>query len=498
MRLISFIRKELNVEISIKELFTYPTIEGLATRLGSGVSEVTMPPLEAHARPENIPLSFSQERLWFIDQLEGSVQYHIPAVLRLKGKLDVSALDHAFKTVLDRHEVLRSVIYQVEGNPFIRVKEDNDLAISVIDDFSNKEHRSNNELRQYISDLVNEPFDLSRDNMLRASLIRLADDEHILVVTMHHIASDGWSISILVREVVELYESFIQRQAPALIPLSIQYPDYAIWQKNYLQGDVLDRKLDYWKQKLSGVSAIQLPTDRARPAVRSNQGAMHGFAIDKNLVDRLQQLSQQNGVTLFMTLLGAFNVLLHRYSDQEDICVGTPIAGRQHEQLENLIGFFINTLALRTAVNRDGSFLELLGEVRRTTLEAYEHQEVPFEKIVEAVVRERDMSRTPVFQVMFVLQNTPPVPALKLGEVQLTPVENPHITTQFDLSFIITETSNGLQGSVNYSTDLYERIPLSEWCRILSSCSHADHHPTATGRWIVANAVRRRREAITV
>jgi len=458
MRLISQIRKELEVELSIKELFAYPTIEQLATRLRSGTSQMIMPPVVARARPENIPLSFSQERLWFIDQLEGSVQYHVPAVLRLKGDLDVSALTQAFRTIFDRHEVLRSVIYQVEGRPFIRVKAQNDLEISIVDNFQGGQ--DSNELRQFISRLVNERFDLSRDNMLRVSLIRVSKEEQILVLTMHHIASDGWSISVLVKEVVELYESFVQRRPAALPQLQIQYSDYATWQKDFLQGDVLDRKLEYWKQKLSGVSPIQLPTDRGRPAVRSNRGAMLRFAIDRELTDQLHKFSQENSVTVFMTLLSAFNVLMHRYSNQEDICVGTPVAGRQHEQLENLIGFFINTLALRTEVTSNSSFQDLLKQVRKTTLEAYEHQEVPFEKIVEAVVTERDMSRTPLFQVMFVFQNTPSVPALKLGEVQLTAVEHSYTTTQFDLSFIITDTSNGLQGSVNYSTDLYDHATI--------------------------------------
>ncbi|HET9280297.1 MAG TPA: amino acid adenylation domain-containing protein, partial [Flavitalea sp.] len=458
IRVISAIRKRMDLELTIKDLFTYTTVAELATHLSKQSVGNSIPPLERHSRPDHIPLSFSQERLWFIDQLEGSVQYHLSTVLRLKGDLDVSALNNAFRTVFDRHEVLRSVIYQVDGKPFIRIKDHNDLEISMIDDFSGRE--ANKELRQYISRLVNKPFDLSRDNMLRASLIRVTDDEQILVVTMHHIASDGWSISILVKEVVELYESFVQRRTAELPPLEIQYSDYAIWQKDFLQGEVLDRKLEYWKQKLSGVAPLQLPTDYARPVVRSVNGATLRFTIDKELTDLLHKFSQENGVTVFMTLLSAFNVLMHRYSNQEDICVGTPVAGRQHEQLENLIGFFINTLALRSEVTGNSSFQDLVKQVRQTTLEAYEHQEVPFEKIVEAVVTERDMSRTPLFQVMFVFQNTPSVPALKLGEVQLTAVDHSYSTTQFDLSFIITEISNGLQGSVNYSTDLFDQATI--------------------------------------
>jgi hypothetical protein len=268
---------------------------------------------------------------------------------------------------------------------------------------------------------------------------------------MHHIASDGWSVSVLVKEVVELYAAYIENRAAGLAPLPIQYADYAVWQRSNLQGELLDKKVGYWKDKLRGVEPLQLHTDRPRPSVQSRKGAILGYSIDKELGEQLQAFAHQQSSTLFMTLLAAFNVLLHRYTDQEDICVGTPIAGRQHEELEGLIGFFINTLALRSEVRSGSSFKDLLGQIRQSTLEAYGNQEVPFEKVVDAVVKQRDMSRTPLFQVMFVWQNTPEVPELRLGEVQLLPQAFEQNTAKFDLTFTITQTASGLQGSDDVS-----------------------------------------------
>jgi len=412
--------------------------------------EITKAPRDSTYR---LPLSFSQERLWFIDRLEGSIQYHLPAVLRLTGNVNKAALEYAFRTIVNRHEVLRTVIREDDGKPWQFIKNKDELQLSIID--GSRYQENSLELKQNISSIVNEPFDLSRDDMLRITLINLHPEEHILVVTMHHIASDGWSTSILVKEFAELYRSYIEDREPSLESLPVQYADYAFWQKNYLKGELLEKKLAYWKRKLNGIAPLQLPTDHIRPPVQSRHGAMIGFSIQKDLSDQLLILSQQQGATLFMTLMASLNVMFQRYSGQEDICIGTPIAGRGHEQLEKLIGFFINTLVLRNEVETHISFTELLKQVKQTTLDAYEHQDVPFGKIVDAIVKERDMSRSPLFQVMLVFQNTPEIPELRLGEVQLSKEAHEHVTAQFDLSFIITETSTGLQGSVNYCTDLF-------------------------------------------
>ncbi|MEO7534403.1 MAG: amino acid adenylation domain-containing protein, partial [Ferruginibacter sp.] len=324
MRVISSVRRDMETEVAIKDLFIHPTIAALSTYLATSSKTLLLPPIAVQQRPEHIPLSFSQERLLFIDQLEGSTQYHIPAVLRLKGKLDTRALIHALQTVVQRHEVLRTTIKEQEGQGYQYVMDGSDWELNIIEDIEYAGDAAL--LKSYILQLIKLPFDLSKDHKLRASLVRLGEEEHVLVVTMHHIASDGWSLSIIVKELVELYSAHVENR-PAVLPnLTVQYADYAIWQRLYLQGEVLNKKLDYWKKKLEGTAPLQLPTDKPRPAVQSTKGAARGFRIDKELSAQLQQLGRQHGATMFMTLVAAFKVLMHRYSGQEDICVGTPIA----------------------------------------------------------------------------------------------------------------------------------------------------------------------------
>jgi amino acid adenylation domain-containing protein len=403
---------------------------------------------------KKVPLTFSQERLWFIDRMDGSKQYHLPAILRLKGKINKEALEYSLKNIVNRHEILRTVILEDGGAGYQLVKEKDFWKLQIID---GSQYTDNPErLRSYIRELLDVPFVLSEDYMLRAQLIKIDTDEHILVLTMHHIASDGWSTSIIVKELAEFYRSFEENREALLPPLRIQYSDFALWQKNHLNGDVLKKKLDYWKNKLSDVEPLQLSSDFPRPTVQSSRGAIKGFSLDKELSDSLQTLSKQHGVTLFMTLLAAFNVLLNKYSGQSDVCVGSPIAGRQQEELEDLIGFFVNTLAMRSEVKNEETFIQLLQQVRKTTLDAYENQEVPFEKIVDSVSKQRDMSRSPLFQVTFVLQNTPDVPELRLGELRLSNEEYTYNISKYDFTFFMFETSNGLQGDVEYCTDLYK------------------------------------------
>ena len=458
VRLVSQIRKAFAMELPISDVFDYPTVRQLAERLSGEPRGDLLPPVAAISpRPEHIPLSFSQERLWFIDRLEGSTQYHIPAVLRLKGNLSEKALTYALGMIITRHEVLRTVISEdEEGRGYQHIMSESGWSLTVEDQTSNK--RDKKSLEQHIQQLIKAPFDLSKDYMLRAHLIRLEDENHILAVTMHHVASDGWSKSVLVREMAELYAS-CQEGRPtnfAVLPaLEVQYADYSIWQRNYLQGAVLENKISYWKEKLEGVAALQLPADHNRPAIQRSRGTTLSFKINPELSSALMGLSQHQGATLYMTLLAAFKVLLYRYTGQEDICVGTPVAGRNQYELEGLIGFFVNTLALRSRVRWDISFIELLEEVKATTLEAYAHQEIPFEKVVDAVVKERDMSRNPLFQVLFTLQNTPDVPELKLDDLLLTAESREHTTSKFDISLFIRETNTGILGTIEYSTDLY-------------------------------------------
>ncbi|HVI43217.1 MAG TPA: amino acid adenylation domain-containing protein [Chitinophaga sp.] len=451
-RVVSAIRKMMEVELKVKDFFLYPTIARLARYLQQQHTGLLLPVIEAGERAARIPLSYSQERLWFIDQLTGSVQYHIPAALRLKGKMNRPALAHALQSIVNRHEVLRTVIREdEEGNAYQVVQDTNQWALHVIDDPSCNEAV----LPAYVKTLVHQPFNLSEDYMLRVHLIVLGEEEHVLVVTLHHIASDGWSTGIIIRELIEFYDAY-ETGRPANLPvLNVQYADYAIWQRKYLSGRLLETQLDYWKTRLSGVAVLQLPTDYPRPAIQSAAGASLVFKLDEELSGQLRALSLEHNCTLFMTLLAAFKVLLFRYSGQEDICVGSPIAGRTSQETESLIGFFINTMALRSHLDNTIDFTGLLQQVKETTLGAYEHQEVPFEKIVEVVAKERDMSRSPLFQVLFALQNTPGAPDLHLGDLQLVSEKMKQTTTQFDLSFSMEESKYGLTAKVEYCTDLF-------------------------------------------
>ncbi|MEO6231487.1 MAG: amino acid adenylation domain-containing protein [Ferruginibacter sp.] len=460
VRLVSAIRKAFVVEMPISDIFDFPTVALLSQQLSNNTDNTVLTTIQAITpRPERIPLSFSQERLWFIDHLEGSVQYHLPTVLRLKGLLNRDALSHTLQQIVNRHEVLRTVIMDEAGKPYQFVKDTDGWALTITDGaaYGNDQDA----LKKYIQQLIAVPFDLSKDYLLRANMVCIGTEEHVLLVTMHHIASDAWSTPVLVKEVVELYSAYLEGRPASLSPLGLQYADYAIWQRNYLQGEVLNKKLDYWKQKLEGITALEIPADFQRPAAGSIRGAAMNFRVEKGVADQLQDLSQQQGSTLFMTLLAAFKVLLSRYSGQQDISVGTSIANRTQQEMEDMVGFFVNTLTLRSKVEPDASFNELLQTVKTTTMEAYAHQDVPFEKVVETVVKERDNSRSPLFQVMLVLRNTAEAGELRLGELTLSGVQFELTTAKFDITFFVTETVNGLICSVQYSTDLYKEETIS-------------------------------------
>jgi amino acid adenylation domain-containing protein/non-ribosomal peptide synthase protein (TIGR01720 family) len=454
MRVVSAVRKELDTRIAIKDLFLYPAISSLAKYLQSLEGSTTQKEIGIQLRPEHIPLSFSQKRLWVIDRLEGSNQYHIPLILKLKGNLNKEGLFFALQTIVDRHEVLRTVFYDVDGKGFQSVKERVGWKVLTKDGAHFKNDPA--ALKVYLEDLVKLPFDLSNDYPVRASLIELDAQEFVLAITMHHIASDAWSNPIAIKELGELYASFITGRNAVLASLKLQYVDYAIWQWSYLQGKVLDEKTAYWKKKMSGVKPLQLTTDFKRPAIKTNNGSILSFDISKQLTDQLSQLSQQQGVSLFMTLLATFKVLLHRYSGDEDICVGTSVANRPQQELEGLIGFFVNTLALRTEVTESALFTELLAKVKTTTIEALDHQDLPFEKVVEVAGIDRDISRSPLFQVMLVLPNIPIASELIIGDVVLSPVEMAATTSKFDFTFHIYQSGYGLSIKVEYNTDLFK------------------------------------------
>ncbi|HEX8350793.1 MAG TPA: condensation domain-containing protein, partial [Hymenobacter sp.] len=446
IQLVSAIRQSLRVEVPIKTIFTYPTIAGLAGHLLPNESGVMLLPILPGNRTGKLPLSFAQERLWFIDQLQGSTHYHLPAVLRLVGELDVQALSQSFGRLVERHEVLRTVIRQVDGQAYQQILPA-DWRLDYRADTSPADEET---LKGLVQAIIEQPFDLSRDSVLRAVLMRLSDEEYLLVVVLHHIAGDGWSVSVLVKELLEVYEATLEKRPPVLPALPVQYGDYALWQRQYLQGEVLAKELSYWKKQLAGLESLELPTDFARPPVQSTDGGMQHLELGPQLRRKLEAFSQQEGVTPFMTLLAVFKVLLSRYCGQEDICVGTAVAGRLQAEVEPLVGFFVNTLALRSNLSGNPGFRQLLQLVRATVLEAFSHQQLPFEKVVEAVGTTRDLSRSPVFQVAFALQNTPDVPELHLEKVRLEGESFETNTAKFDLTLTATPAGRDMEVSVNY------------------------------------------------
>jgi amino acid adenylation domain-containing protein len=417
----------------------------------------------------SFPLSFTQQRLWFLDELEpGLPIYNIPAAIRLTGALDINALTSSLNEVVRRHEVLRTIFISIDGRPRQVILPSMTLSIPVIElgDLSATEQETRVcELRDAEA---RQPFSLSRGPLLRASLIQLGRQDHILLLTMHHIISDGWSTGLFVRELTSLYQSFTDGTSSSLPELEIQYADFAVWQREWAETEEHAEQLEYWRQKLQDAAhVLELPTDHTRPAIRSFRGATQSVFLGTELTQKLKELSQSEGVTLFMTLLGAFQVLIYRYTRQNDILVGTPIANRNQVETERLIGFFANTLVLRTVLS-DLSFREILGLVRETCLGAYAHQELPFEKLVEVLHPERSLSSSPLFQVMFVLRNAPQAP-LTLPNLTLQLMEAHSATAKFDLTLSITEAGQELQGSLEYSTDLFEAATIKRMVQHLTT-----------------------------
>ncbi len=452
VRVIAAIRSQLGKELPVVALFEYPTIVELSQQISSGEAE-TMPAVTRYEATGRIPLSFSQERLWFIDKLQGSVQYHMPWVFRVKGSLDIEILEAAFREIVDRHEILRTVIREEEGAPYQQVMPLSNWAMQ----YTTEEEITSigSDLKTYISTQLQQPYDLSEDSMFRLILIRISAEEHVLMILLHHIAFDGWSISIMAGELAVLYNARLSGAAPLLSELPVQYKDYAGWQRNYLSGRTLNDKLAFWKNKLAGIVPLNLPTDYPRPAIQSTRGRTLSFSISKELTAGLNALSHQTGATLFMTLSAVFKILLLRYTGQDDITIGTPVANRMQASTDSLVGFFVNTLVLRDDLSGDPSFISLLQQVRANALDVYAHQDTPFEKIVEEIVEERSMSYTPLFQVLFALQNVPEVKELELSGVSLVQEIVANSTAKFDLYCDIVETQEGLQLQVEYCTDLF-------------------------------------------
>ncbi|HEX7312761.1 MAG TPA: condensation domain-containing protein [Pyrinomonadaceae bacterium] len=403
------------------------------------------------------PLSFAQQRLWLLVQFEpDNPFYNMPAAVRLTGRLDVDALGRALSEVARRHEVLRTTFALVEGRAVQVVNDAAPLPLPLTDLATLTFEERERESRRILNEEAARPFDLSSEPLLRARLVKLDAREYILVLVMHHIVSDGWSTTILVREASALYEAFAAGRPSPLAELPIQYADFAVWQRERLTGALLEAQLTYWKRQLSGAPPLsELPTDKPRPAMQSYRGASEIFTLDAELSEALKTLSRAENVTLFMTLLAGFKVLLSRSSGQTDLVVGTPIAGRDRSETEGLIGFFINSLALRTDLSGNPRFDEVLRRVEAACLGAYAHQEVPFEKVVEELRPERSLSHSPLFQIFFGLQNAPRI-RNELEGLTFEPVGLERGTAQHDLVFNITDDGRTLKGIVDYNTDLYE------------------------------------------
>jgi hypothetical protein len=428
------------------------------------------------------PASFAQQRLWFIDQLTpGKATYNIPSAMRIHGELDVEVLQRALKEVTRRHETFRTRFVAVGGEPQQVIENEVQVELPVLD-LSGKvgeEEREGEAMRLALQE-AQQPFDLQQAPLFRGKLLRLGEQNHVLLFTMHHIISDAWSIGVLVEEVSVLYGAFSAGRPSPLAELEIQYADYSVWQRECQESGMLEEQLAYWKQQLAGSSRLRLPTDRPRPALQSQNGATCEFVIDAHLLQELKKLAEEQEATLFMVLLAAFQTLLYRYSGQDDIAVGTPIAGRRTSATEKIIGFFVNSLVLRGDLSGGPSFLELLQRTKEVTLEAYAHQDVPFEKLVEVLSPERNLGSTPPLQVMISLHNAP-MSDLRLGTAEFypfPPVDNR--TSKFDLLLQLGEDGSGmLIGSLQYSTDLFEAATITQmvghYSRLLSGIISDPH-----------------------
>jgi amino acid adenylation domain-containing protein len=468
-RIVSKAREAFHVELSLRALFEKPTVAGLA-----GVLEAEMkgaqpgaavPPLMPAPRDggDSFPMSFAQQRLWFLDRLvPGNAFYNLHEVYRIKGRLEAHALGAALNRIVRRHEILRTTLVEDEGRLLQVISPASEVTLPVVSLEDLPEGDRQVEAARLAREDAQRPFNLSGGRLLRATLVRLGAEDHRLILTMHHIITDGWSMGILLRELIALYQAFSQGHAAPVLPeLPVQYADFAVWQQDWLRGEVLETELHYWREQLDAAPpALVLPTDRPRPATQGFSGATHRFQVAEPLARELAAFSRREGATLFMTLLAAFNVLLARYSGQDDIIVGTPVANRNRVEVEHLIGFFVNTLVLRTRLDTGLNFRRLVRQVREVCLGAYAHQEVPFEKLVEELHPERSLSHHPLFQVMFTADHVS-VPETAPEGLTLNLAGTIDETAKFDLTLSLTESEQGLSGAVEYNTDLFDAATIA-------------------------------------
>ncbi|MDH3716644.1 MAG: amino acid adenylation domain-containing protein, partial [Planctomycetota bacterium] len=458
-QVVSRIHATLGVDLPLRSLFNKPTIASVASAVNSlrrSDTSPALPTLSAVMDKERLPLSFSQERMWLVDQLQPpNAGYNIPVAIRLKGPLNKSALEQSVQTIVDRHEALRTTIQLVDDEPVQVVSPDTRISMQRIDLTDVPLTRREEVLRHRTHELVQQPFDLSRGPLLRVGLLEFADSDHLLLFTKHHVVSDAWSFGVFVKELLTLYNANCAGESCPLKPLPMQYSDFAAWQRHWFQGTVLDNQLHYWRDRLHDVPVLDLPTDRARPAVQSMNGAEISIDLDESILDPLRSWSQTQDATLCMTMLAAFVTLLHRYTSRNDIAVGFPVANRRWLAVENMIGTFVNTLVIRTQLSGDLSFAELVKIVRDETLAAYEHQDLPFEKLVKELQPHRDLSHSPFVQVMFNYVNIS-LPDVQLRGLDWQRVDVDRRAALFDLTLTVFDTVHEQKINLEYNTDLFD------------------------------------------
>ncbi|RMR46019.1 Syringopeptin synthetase C, partial [Pseudomonas syringae pv. syringae] len=477
MRLISQIRQQLGVELSLAALFAHPELSALALAIaqaGRSILPDIVPDIVPVARDQAWPLSFGQQRLWFLAKMEGaSAAYHMPVGLGLRGELDRAAMQRALERIVARHEGLRTTFIQGDDEqPLQRISPADagfNLQLHDLQGLVDAKEK----LQALASEESLQGFDLEQGPLIRGRLIRMAEDHHVLLLTMHHIVSDGWSIGVLTRELAALYAAFSQGQDDPLAPLTLQYLDYAVWQRRWLSGDLLQQQSDYWQQTLADAPALlMLPTDRVRPAQQDYAGAVLPIVFDEDLTRGLKALSQRHGSTLFMTIMAAWAALLGRLSGQDDVVIGTPVANRTRSEAEGLVGLFVNTLAIRVDLSDKPTAETLLAQVKTNTLGAQDHQDLPFEQVVEVIKPVRSLSHSPVFQAMLSWQDMSGGD-LVLGDLQLESLSAGHTLSKFDLSLDIGEAQDQLLGSLEYATALFDESTIARYLGYLKRLLHA-------------------------